>query len=174
MNKLDKAIQALAEAKAKVMANQADLNAVQANKDKLKAEVVELGKKIAEAKKPELRDGDYGPDENGQMSIALARGGGEFFYYQRGVNSNHPGYKPVTVLGNIFDDLKALQEDVTEFETVDGSRQNEIEVDFTEKHLRIVDKDAGGHLAITIENLPDFILKLRQIQATLKRNEAKK
>jgi hypothetical protein len=183
MSKLDEAIQQLAEAKAKVMANQADLNAVQANKEALKAEVVEIEKKIADAKKPKLRHGEvrawttdhiYGIP-NSDLAVTLDLSAAKPFII---FNSSLDG-TPVRTSYSIddihklsyhvsypFDDLKAIVEPLTEFKMESSFGFMDIEVSIRRNSVRLKDKD--GYLLIRVEDLSEFILNLRRLQHTLK------
>jgi hypothetical protein len=148
---------------------QRDIEALEQNKADLQRQIEAEGK-------VELRHGDYGFHGDGDMWVVLMRKKGlEMFGSNSGSgrDANIPAFDSYVKAGNIFDDLKAMQEDVTEFEIETGINQNKIKVDSTGKHFRIVDKYTGGHLAIAAENLPDFILKLRQMQAYLKREATK-
>ena len=74
----------------------------------------------------------------------------------------------VDIIGNLKDDLTALQENVTEFEigrfkaytAHDGS-------------LCFGDKESGDYCGIELEDIPHAILKLRQMHATQVRNAKK-
>jgi hypothetical protein len=140
------------ELKAKLEANKADLKAVTANREKLEQELAEL-----EAKKP--KHGDYGIDHEGDpvivleknesndlMTACMVEGGG---LQRQGVAEEK--WLPNITYGNLVDDLKALQEDVT-----DGEFYHPAGVLMVLK---------GDVVHFGKENY------LRQMQATIKRNE---
>jgi hypothetical protein len=97
-------------------------------------------------------------------------------------NFSETYYKGQPIIGNlkdIFDDLKAMQENVTEFEmdclSHAGDRVSMSIVDSESRpvfELKYYKK--GVYAGNCFVKITDFILKLRQMQATLKRNEAKK
>ena len=163
----------LAAVKAKIEQNHKDRDAVVENHAALYTEQLALEARLAEEQKPKLRDGDYGPDKDGQSSIALASGGGKFCYYQRGANSNHPGYRPVIILGNIFDDLEASQGEETEFTMDNRVHDRKIRVRIWDGTIdfRISDGYNHHYCTIPVESISKFILKLRQMVATLKRRQ---
>ncbi len=128
--------------------------------------------------KPELRHGDYGRitstvgDEDG---IVIADGQHELDFY--GDDRNSPFVKnmihrEVSVLGNIFDDLKAISEPLTEFEIMDA-RGDKLVVTINmsnELHFKI--KPSGNFadncLAFDSKAAKELILNLRRLQHTLR------
>lgn len=130
--------------------------------------IEQIKKKAAESKsaaepKPELRHGDYGYDDDGTTRICILDG----------INSEaSQRLWPTRVLGNIFDDLKALGEDVEEVKATDP--QNNREARFRVNMnggLYVELQEANGDRCKNI-NLPaDTFLKLRQMLATHKRKE---
>ena len=142
------------------------------------AEIDTLEKQIAEAKKPELRHGDYGPGVNcsceGELRPMIEDYECNLLYC--GSASLSDGTNPEAsiseVYGNILDDLKALQEDVTEFEV--GCRCNSHDKLTVSITCACDDDDmmfqfGNESVHVSSRDLPGFILKLRQMEATIKR-----
>jgi hypothetical protein len=156
----------------------ADIESLTANEKEADAEIEALKAKLAEESKPKLRHGDYGYDKEGDPCLYLCaqskdHGDGPMrrcssaWLYEYEITND--SFKIVTLIANIFDDLKALQEGVTEFEI--GC----FKVDICSGFLYITDwydKDDDGDIAeLPIEDLSAFVLKLRQMEATLKRRK---
>ena len=151
-----------------------DIEALLANKAEIEAE-------IEAEKKPKLRHGDYGewygPNKNSFILDLSEATNNEYYGLWRvedgdiGTRIGHSeaNFSKSTILGNIFDDLRALQEDVTEFEIDAGANQFATKASFFPNHVNIADE--GGEVAINYRNLSTFILKLRQMEATLKRRQ---
>jgi hypothetical protein len=142
-----------------------------------------LKQQIAEEKKPKLRHGDYGlyvrngdtykfyVDKAGTLQFEVRQAGWSEY-------ANQPLHETAKVIrqGNIFDDLKALQEDVTEFEiegqpVKDGVSMEDLSVKTNPHHLVIDQGD--DRVTLTHDKVPAFILKLRQMEMTMKRKESK-
>jgi len=85
-------------------------------------EIESLLAEIEAEKEPVLRHGDYGISRIGFPGMVVReRHGGtlrtadsDYIFPNETVEEN--SFSPELLLGNIFDDLKAMQEDVTEFE----------------------------------------------------------
>jgi hypothetical protein len=159
----------------------ADIESLTANEKKADAEIEALKAKLAEEQKPKLRHGDYGYDKDGDPCLYLCaqskdRGDGPMrrcssaWLYEYEITGDN--FKIVTVIGNIFDDLKALQEDVTEFKVGNGEGIGD-EADgyfnarFDGRHVWLKVDDDG--LYFEPEDISIIILNLRQMEATLKR-----
>ena len=173
--------QKLAENKIKREQNAKDLAGAHAETAKLKEEMAEIESQLAEAKKPKLRHGDYG-----------TLSGGGLYFFNDSHNCNPPSERPFgigqagggqvnadeygpVILGNIFDDLKARQENVREFEI-------ECDVDHEVLKVNLSPEDYSSAVIISIDNVdvrmePDsfseFALKVSQMEATIKREANK-
>ena len=138
-------------------------------------------RKIAEieaelAEEPKLRHGDYGYRQGCTEPIIImdsvnreerlcfrtkAGGMGEYTSVRHG---------NCTLLGNIFDDLKAMEEDLTEFKMDNGTYASiEVQWHTNGQMLRLRDKD--GFMLIKYRDVPAFILNLRRMEATLKKQK---
>lgn len=113
----------LKQAEAKIEANDADIQSIVSNKLDNEAEVIRIKAEIAEAKKPKLRHGDYGPicnsceGRDGEMGIMVEdRNRGLRLMGVDCLSSVESRVSISEVYGNQLDDLKAMQEDVTENE----------------------------------------------------------
>lgn len=145
--------------------------------DVLQGEIEILEKSLADEEKPELRHGDYGfADGCPRMT---AKYDDDVRHY--GETGNHTGAinnLPIkVVLGNIFDDLKALQEDVTEFEVnCDTVKADRVSVEIQGGEVRIVsvERDQRSNIYMSSSKFDGFLKKGRVLLATLKRKEAKK
>ncbi len=73
-------------------------------------------------------------------------------------------------LKDIFDDLKAMQENLTEFTLGKGLRENTV---YLEACRLIIRPEKPGSVIVDIKDLPAFILNLRCLQATQERKNAK-
>ena len=129
--------------------------------------------KLAEESKP--RNGDYNV-KTGKMAYAISDKGVCREPMWRDSNRTWwNGYDDLTPDGNIFDDLKALQEDVTEFEITDEFNDKLIvSIDNGAIHFKIkpVSKFERDCMRFEGEAKADLILKLRQMEATLRRQDA--
>ncbi len=129
---------------------------------------------LAEAENPEYRSGDYGMGCKGHFFALCGSGSdtkaaidnGEVERW--GENSENYCYNEATCLGNIFDDLKAMAEDVEEFE-VDNGTYMSLKVSWNGNKIRI--GDGGGFVLIDHHEIPAFILNLRRLQATHERKQ---
>lgn len=168
------------------MSTKAKLDQAIADQDRvtneMAAEVERLKAKLAEEQKPKLRHGDYGIDygkEEKSVPFPMLA-----FNPHRGVTPVRIAHKDgsggfehdkdstaITWLGNIFDDLKALQKDVTEgsyfYECEHGSK-DKIEV-YLSDAVWLSTKNTTERFRLSMQDLSLFILKLRQMEATLKR-----
>ncbi len=126
------------------------------------------------AEKPKLRHGDAGWDKTGNPCLALhhvndpaddLRAVGHNCIHSVSVNAG--GHNCIDTLAyNVIDDLKALQEDVTQF-GVDFKRVFSGEGG----GFGIRDKMTGHTIYISGRDSDEFLLKLRQMDATAKRNK---
>jgi len=129
-----------------------------------------LGKinaQIAEAENPKLRHGDYGIDETNERFVVAEQstlvGSPKAFYADQGGQRRADEHIPSKYrLGNIFDDLKALQEEVTEFDL--GKYTG-----YWSGVGCLVIKDAIEKIVIEPDSINEFIRKLSQMWATQKR-----
>jgi hypothetical protein len=173
------------ELKAKLEACIADHKAITANREKLEQELAEL----EAAKKPKLRHGDIFP-VNGTYQVVLKRNNSlEVFGDESGSGvsptADWPDLK--SRVGNIkdyFDDLKALQEDVTEFE-IEEYKDDLLEylddllninpfIVADQEHegfIEIKDLSDNQKVHVAYADLPRLYNGLRAIEATIKRNE---
>lgn len=140
------------------------------SKDMFDALVSDLKQEITESKKPKLRHGRCGyMSVTGAPYITIGNGVEAVVYFEDGsskpVGEFQDGLSSsegVTAF-EAFDDLTVLQEDVTKFE-VDGL---DIRIDSDG------DLSLDGEVYIKPDKIGEFILKLRQMEMTLKRKEAK-
>ena len=164
-----------------------DIESLKVNYNKTTKDIAELNAKIADEAKPKLRHGDYGrlhsTVNDHAFGIALSVGGKLSFYdtstklpYSTDVKN-----RKATIFSNIFDDLKARQEDVTKFEiSTDKSPKYqtfasnlccEVEEDLVS--IKIQGDFTANLLWLDATGLKKLILGLQQIQATDERKQAK-
>ena len=150
----------LTDEQACIAHHQKAINAAVGRRDKVRAEM--------EAEKPKLRHGDYGIYANtGNGWIVLERNGAlEWFGQSMGAGrpiSTMPKGN-IVILGNIFDDLAAWQEDVEGFEMPD------LHVFWKDGYLKM---RGGGKDYVLVDgcSVPKFIRKLRQMAATQNRKQ---
>ena len=141
-----------------------------------------LEAELAEAEKPELRHGDYGWDRGSRNCITLKVAGKEGLrqciesegLWECAVDKCG---EPTIVLGNIFDDFKAIAEDLEEFDMdlTGCESSSHIRVQFEERNSGIIAirTEAGTWAWMTMDEFAVFILNLRGMQATQKRKERK-
>lgn len=169
----------IAEIQAKQAQNKVEQESNQANGNQLSMQLRGLKADLAEAKKPKLsRDGDYAVREKSDLIHIMA--GGDIFNNFNGVNPC--GYDPKIDFyqGNIFDDLTALQEDVTKFEMkVENTSVTSGKIivgqtcdptDLTFLHI----PNRMNMLHMTLAEFETFTMNCRKKLATLKRKEAMK
>ena len=139
----------------------------------LKACVDLLEAQVAEVKKPELRHGDYGLDAGGDACVAcktyregrIIGTSGSFVHNDAEPESKN--FKPETILGNIFDDLKASLQPLTEFDVQSRYAGNKMSVRVHGgRDICIVNGSVDTLLAPS--QFDDFILNLRRLQHTLR------
>jgi hypothetical protein len=139
-----------------------------------------LAEETAEAAKPKLRHGDY--RTNPPWHDPLIYLDGDWFNKKDKMHNGtawcekHGEYS-----GNIFDDLAALQEDVTEFEIAETEDDWAIRVDIDDEdeqvQFRVVyssgveDREQG--MGFPFSQLPAVILGLKKFEATLNRRASK-
>jgi len=148
-----------------------EIEALLANKKALEAE-------IEAEKKPKIETFDLYTDGTSNNIIVGNDESGFKMAYQDGsesvgtVNTSEIikdiGYEKIGNLREVFDDLKAMQEDVEEFEMCEEGHvyikakaspdNKEVDFEFDLDYLEL-------------EDLSTFILKLRQMEATLKRRQ---
>ena len=112
---------------AKQAQNRTEQKSNEANGEKLAIELKELKAELKAADMPEFRHGDYGVwlATNQCFTVDMSEGGVIHLLWVGGEKRNTWSTnsrvlkKNAIILGNIFDDLKALKEPLTEFE-VDG------------------------------------------------------
>ena len=138
-----------------------------------------LEKELAEPEKPTLRRGDYGEAERDigdtgfvVMEQSTLPGSPKAFYGDGAgqVNVNDCVQKHVR-FGNIFDEIKALAEDVERFETTSPAALATTYWIDNVGDLLIDIKTNEKQTVVKAENIPAFILKLRQMESTHKRKE---
>jgi len=160
MNTEDK----LKDVNAKISQNSDDLASVQVNRDRLFQEQRNLEAMIEAEKNPKLRHGDYGYNIHGNSRVRL---NGKT-YYEEGEVAGFMEDKLTKIEGNIFDDLKSMQEDVTEFTFTSESDPLLVEVTDIDG-IRLSVK--GAVIYVYRDEISSFVLKLRQMEATLKRRQ---
>ena len=143
----------------------------QASRSDIARKIEVLRAELAEAKKPKLRHGDYGIG-NSTMRIALWDER-ERKLTQGGCNTFPCGdsyLKPSSILGNIFDDLKALQEPLKEFE-IDGSGYKLTAKAQPNSDILLSIAGYGEDRISTfipLKRIPKLILNLRRVERTMK------
>ena len=143
-------------------------------------EIAALEASIAEEAKPKLRHGDYGLRGHDRFIYTsnsnkydIAHYADTDTYCSNFTKKEHDAsYGGTVILGNTFDDLTALQENVTEFK-IRGDKGS-IDVRLIGDYIQLTDNYDKQVINIDLIENPDAILGLRQMQATHLRNEAKK
>ena len=141
------------------------------SKDMFDALVDELKQAIAVEAKPKLRHGDYRLAKHGGSPRLYIKGSdGDMCWCDNdAVKGSLTAGSDNEPFGNIFDDLTAMQEDVTEF-TAGGNNFTFT----TSGGIHIEDDNDMEAVVIKSEDIPAVILGLRQMQATQRRKEAGK
>jgi hypothetical protein len=149
--------------------------------DKHKERILEIEAQIAEEKKPKMRNGDVYDDDEGCLVIVGKRNGKfvpirederttKFRQDDGYYNNCRPAF-------NAYDEMKALQENVTEFEMKDKHGDKLLAKRMRGQLHLTIDVTSGFNknvLCFTEKQEAELILKLRQMEATMKREEAKK
>lgn len=166
---------------AKIQTKQAGNNRTRAilhaDDKELTDELARLKEKLAGAKKPRLRDGDWGLGFRGKH-LWVVLDASDHKNVKVGVedeNGKHietwnNGVSGATLYGNLRDDLKVTQEDVAEFE-VTGVNDGSVKVNFdcmNKESFRITITDGYGVSKAARIRFSD--LKLRRMEMTQKRN----
>ena len=174
MNKKDTLqaeLEAIEASKKRNIATIDGINRSLSGKDK---RICEIEKMIAEESKPKLRHGDYGTWEGDygkgkaylhvQCDDSLSPVSNTECYY--GQTSVDDAY---AIQGNVFDDLKAMQENVTEFKVKDEDGST-VEFSIRGGQMMIIAEDEDGEIVTYFELSDNVALKLQQMEATMKRN----
>ncbi len=174
---LEESIKKLAETMIKQEQNAVDIAAVQTLKDKLAEDITELERKIEESKKPELRHGDYGyASEEPELRLWVDCDDGLQWCNEDIVKGTSCDAHAVA-LGNIFDDLDALKEDVDGFEIKCGSGDSMIIKFLTylgKPRIHFTNHCGWKHtFYLTEEHLSTLPMKIKQFAETLKRKAGK-
>lgn len=162
----------LAGAQAKVLANNTDIQSISRNRDDNEAEIRRIKAEIKAEKKPKLRHLDYGVSDRGYGGFVAVNGRWVNQYGNTGDEIDAEAKRHFVTLGNTLDDLKALSEDVTESSVKSrGTMTINIKTREDKYNNRVCIEQGGDYFFVPHETLGDFILKLRQMQATIKRKE---
>lgn len=167
--------------KAELKATRKDLASIQTNEASLIAKQKEVEEQLAEAKKPKTRSGDVVISPGGNKGVVVLDKGCLFVYWEDGVKTkaNLPHRHKGNPQYNIFDDLADMSENVTEFEMTDGdaiaTRNINARIQMSGSAWVQFRDDKGQAKACLFNGgaLSEFILKLRQMEATIKRQAAK-
>ena len=124
----------------------------------------------AEAEEPKLRHGDYG--------LSLTGSHPRLYVYDNGIRwanqsyvEGHDCIPGNPILGNIFDDLKAMAEDLTEFEFNETDSAHKLKGQLTDYTVILKDLQDNEGVNIDLKDLSAFIRNLRIMEATLKRKK---
>ena len=135
-------------------------------------EIERLEAQLAEAEKTKLRHTDFGWDEYGNPCGAIEvietkglRAMGHGAVCSAKCNDVGSLYVPETVAFNAMDDLAALAEDLEGFEFDDL----EVKVSSIGSIWLLQDKD---EIFVPKKDIPDFVLNLRRMLATMQRKAA--
>lgn len=135
--------------------------------------VAKLELDLAEAEKPELRHGDYGICKSNEHMCLYVKRKNQMELFGERYGSGYPQDTPLSdhkILGNIFDDLKALSEELKEFEVENGLYET-IKVTLTGGMLKFRDED--GFVLIKESEIPALILNLRRLIRAAEQEAAK-
>jgi len=159
----------------KIEQNSEELQSVQSNRDGLFAEQKARLAEIEAEKKPKLRHMDYGININGSSGIIndISSVDRQMVFSRKQRGHTHASKIEgigLTVLGNLDDDLKAMQEDVAEHE------EYPIDNECNESFRLLLSGDQTVHMRsnkgcmiLNQGQLGGLILKLIQMQATIRR-----
>jgi hypothetical protein len=151
-----------------------DIESLQINETASDEKIAELKAELAEAKKPKLRHGDYDIDK--RLIVKANKDLDLYWCDEDGVCADQRGN---VVDGNSYDDLKSMQETVTEFiaRNIDRDNDRSFEMTLTDDgHVRIhISPDGASSRFFTVSSrdLPKLSMFIRQAEVTLRREEAK-
>jgi len=104
------------------MSTEAKLEELKARQEATNKRIAELEQKLAEEKKPKLRHGDYGFwrwNRSSHYIIVLNKKDELCYQWEKGLGVKTQrvlgNAEDFVILGNAFDDIKSMQEDVTAF-----------------------------------------------------------
>ena len=157
------------------MSTEAKLEELKARQEATNKRIAELEQKLAEEKKPKLRHGDYGFwrwNRSSHYIIVLNKKDELCYQWEKGLGVKTQrvldNTEDFVILGNAFDDIKSMQEDVTEFTFTSESDPLLVEVTDIDG-IRLSVK--GAVIYVYRDEISSFVLKLRQMEATLKRRQ---
>ncbi len=130
-------------------------------------ELARLESQLAEAEKPKLRHGDYGPATGSECRLVLKEYGKDELRTAGPACCAATGedQMPETVLGNIFADLKARQETLKKLDWEYGARVYTASVD--ENNDLLIECLSRPEFAfIRHADIPAFILNLQRLVYT--------
>ena len=173
-DKVSEIVEKIAENQARQKQNEIEQESNRANSNILSCQFDELKAALAEAKKLELRHGDYGqayPTASFRIIAKKQHGEGLTCVGEDRMTDYIPD--GITILGNIFDDLKAVAEPLTGFEVECLSHVGDkISVSLVDNETRPVFEFKYYHKGKSQGNcfvkIPDLILNLRRMQHTLR------
>jgi len=159
-------VQAIAEAQLRRNAITSDIESLTNNQNKADRDISRLKAELAEAKKPKLRHGDirtFGiSKEIGIIDLSESQ---HHVIWRNGDKRNCASADESELIGTlyeVFDDLKAIQEPLEEFSM--GWFNFKWDEDGK------LSLDCGSY--IDPDDIAEFILNLRRMEATMKRNES--
>lgn len=165
--------------KAKIEQNHEDRDAVVDKHKALYAEQLTLEATLAD--EPKLRHGDYGIGDGDHLLINsrkeqcthdIARDEGGTM--AGGVENGTHLTRKFTKYGNIFDDLKAMSEDLTELTLkCDDHSNKELQIyQSCDRSQVCVKMGKGNLLYIKVDDLPSLATDVKRLYATLKRRQS--
>lgn len=161
---------------ARIEQNHVDRKELESEGDRLQAKLDELGK-------PELRHGDYGwyedelsPEKKSSFVIYGFDGSDVLVRFNNRAGTTRMGkvyfQQKSSTLGNIFDDLKDMSEDLEEFEVEDKGHDG-MAVRYDREHIKFI-ASGGQRIYLSYKKAEDFHRKLGQVIATARRREGQK
>ncbi len=178
-DKVSKIVEKIGIVQAKQAQNKVEQASNKDNSDKLGEELHRLKAELEAAKKPELRHGDiraFGiSSEMGILDLSEPQ---HHVIWKNGDKRNCASADKselVSTISEVFDDLKALSESLTEFEIRNRDRDNDrsLKIELTDYgHVRISIKPDGGatgrQFTVSCRDLSDLSMAVRRLQHTLR------
>ncbi len=166
----------LKEVEVKLEQNAADMRAIEGAAAVIGLEITNLKATLAEEQKPKLRHGDYGySDRNNGNFLVLENNDDGLCYWDKGFGlgaqiDTSDGRKHFVKSGNIFDDLKAMSEELEEFTVEDSIGTSEFKANISGGRIDIYMTHGSCCMgSFPLDSAHEIAMKILAIEATARK-----